>query len=182
MLLTMKIAMKQLVLFCALCLQIFATSAWAETRPTLTSAVALNKSNPSGFNAQLIIAPGDGQHLRKTWTGKAHAQTTQSVSQGSALSTLIVFSGCATNAKGLCDVIAEFFIVSPDGVKKSGGRGTVWSEAPVSIEGVSVLGQASLTAGFDKTDPIGEYKVLVNVTDNVSGKTLNLSNKFKLTK
>ncbi len=181
-------------LICALCLPIFASAAWAEKSPTSTptakststaksaSAVALNKSNPSSFNAHLVIAPGDGQDLRKTWTGKANARTTQSVSQGSALSVLIAFSQCTINSKGVCDVVAKFFVVSPDGVKKSGGRGIVWSEAPISIAGLSILGQASLTAGFDKTDPIGAYIVLVNVTDQVSGKTLNLSQHFKVTK
>jgi hypothetical protein len=102
--------------------------------------------------------------------------------QGSKLSILIAFSDCTQNAKGACDVAVEFFVVSPDGIKKPGGNGVVWSTAPVSIKGVSFLGQSTLTAGFDNSDPIGDYNVLANVTDKVAGKVLHLSQTFKVTK
>ncbi len=177
----MKFAMKKLVLLVALCAPWIASSVWAAISPKSAPTVVLDKTHLSSFKAHILLVPGDGQHLRKTWTSRANAQTTQSVSQGSTISVLVALSHCASNTKGSCDVVAEFFVVSPDGVKKSGGRGAVWSEAPISIEGVSLLGQASLTAGFDKTDPIGDYEVLVDVTDNVSGKTLHLSQKFKVT-
>lgn len=178
----MKIAMKKLVLLCALCAPLIASQVWADTSPTSAPVATLNKTSLSNINAHIVLAPGDGQNLRKTWSGLANAQTTNSVSQGAALSVLIAFSNCAINAKGVCDVVAEFFVVSPDGIKKPGGSGAVWSDAPFSIPGVSLLGQASLTAGFDKTDPIGDYNVLVNVTDKVSGKVLHLSQTFKVTK
>jgi hypothetical protein len=174
--------MKKLVLLCALCSPLIASPVWADTSATSAPIATLNKTSLSNINAHIVLAPGDGQNLRKTWNGKANAQAINSVSQGSALSVLIAFSDCAINAKGVCDVVAEFFIVSPDGVKKPGGSGSVWSAAPFSVSGVSLLGQASLTAGFDKTDPIGDYTVLVNVTDKISGKALHLSQAFKVTK
>ncbi len=174
--------MKKIALFFAICAPLVSSNVWADTTAKTTAPTTQNKPTMTSLNAQIVIAAGDGQTARKNWNGAPNTQTENSVSQGSLISVLIAFSGCTPNAKGLCDVSVEFFVVSPDGVKKPGGSGAVWSGAPFSIPGVSLLGQASLTAGFDKTDPIGEYKVLANVTDKVSGKVLHLSQNFKVTK
>ncbi len=173
--------MKKLAVLCALCTPLIAQNIWADTTANPAPPATQNKPNANSLHAQIVLAAGDGQSARKNWNGAA-PQTVNSVSQGSALSVLIAFSGCTPNAKGVCEVVASFFVVSPDGVKKSGGSGSVWSAAPLPVSGISLLGQASLTAGFDKTDPLGDYKVLVNVTDKVSGKTLNLEAPFKVTK
>ena len=176
--------MKKLALLSVLCTPFIATHVWADTdgksAPT-TPVSTPAKTTASSLTAHIVIVPSDGQDVRKNWNG-AKPKITDAVSQGSAISILIAFSDCAPNAKGLCDVSVEFFVVSPDGVKKPGGSGAVWSAAPFSIPNVSLLGQASLTAGFDKTDPVGDYKVLANVTDKVSGKVLHLSQNFKVTK
>ena len=44
------------------------------------------------------------------------------------------------------------------------------------------LGQASMTIGFDKTDPIGNYKITANVKDKVSGQALAIVARLKVTK
>jgi hypothetical protein len=173
--------MKKLALLCAICASLIAANVWADTNVKSTSAATPTKANPSNLNAHIVITAGDGEEARKNWSSSS-LKTTNTVSQGSKLSVLIAFSDCAKNAKGVCDVSVEFFVISPDGEKKPGGHGAVWSEAPFSVTGVSLLGQASLTAGFDSTDPIGDYKVLANVTDHVSGKVLHLSQPFKVTK
>lgn len=172
--------MKKIALLSILCTPLLATHVWAETNgktaPTTPSSTSTNN-----LSAHIVIVHGDGQEARKNWNS-ANAKTADSVSQGSTISTLIAFSNCTPNAKGICDVSVEFFVVSPDGVKKPGGSGAVWSGAPFSVPNVLLLGQASLTASFDNTDPIGDYKVLANVTDKVSGKVLHLSQNFKVTK
>jgi hypothetical protein len=184
--------MKKLALLCALCAPFIAANVWAETNvkpaPVVPpqnvkpASVALpQKAQLNGLNAQIVLAPDDGLSTRKNWNGAVNEQVT-TVSQGSKLSILIAFSDCTQNAKGACDVAVEFFVVSPDGIKKPGGNGVVWSTAPVSIKGVSFLGQSTLTAGFDNSDPIGDYNVLANVTDKVAGKVLHLSQTFKVTK
>ncbi|MDE2422069.1 MAG: hypothetical protein KGO49_12920 [Gammaproteobacteria bacterium] len=176
--------MKKLALLSILCTPLIATHVWADTdgksAPTAPASTPA-KTVASSLTAHIVIVPGDGQDVRKNWNG-VKPKVTDTVSQGSAISILIAFSDCAPNTKGLCDVSVEFFVVSPDGVKKPGGSGAVWSGVPFSIPNVSLLGQASLTAGFDKTDPVGDYKVLANVTDKVSGKVLHLSQNFKVTK
>lgn len=175
--------MKKIAILCSLCAPLIAANVWANTngKSTPTAPASTPAKTVNNLNARIVIAHGDGQEARKNWNG-ANAKITDSVSQGSTISMLIAFADCTPNAKGVCDVSVEFFVVSPDGVKKPGGSGAVWSDAPFSIPNISLLGQASLTAGFDKTDPVGDYKVLANVTDKVSGKVLHLSQTFKVTK
>lgn len=44
------------------------------------------------------------------------------------------------------------------------------------------LGKASMTVGFDKSDPVGDYKITANVTDKVPGLTLSVVTRLKVTK
>jgi hypothetical protein len=39
-----------------------------------------------------------------------------------------------------------------------------------------------MEVGFDSNDPLGNYKVIANVKDNISGRTLRLIGGFKVTK
>lgn len=170
--------MKKIALFSLLCTPLLATHVWADTNGMTAPTTA---KNATSIIAHLVILPGKGEDARKNWNG-SNTKFADSVHQGSAISVLIAFSDCTANAKGQCDVNVEYFVAGPDGNKKPGGSGAVWSGAPISIPGVSILGQASLTAGFDSTDPVGTYTVFANVTDKVSGKVLHLSQNFKVTK
>ena len=44
------------------------------------------------------------------------------------------------------------------------------------------LGQASLTVGFDITEPVGDYKITANIKDKVSGRALSVVSQLKVTK
>jgi hypothetical protein len=48
--------------------------------------------------------------------------------------------------------------------------------------GLLQLGQATMTVGFDKTDPVGDYKVIANVKDKVSGRAVTVIAKLKVTR
>jgi hypothetical protein len=39
-----------------------------------------------------------------------------------------------------------------------------------------------MTVGFDKADPIGDYKVSANIKDKVSGRVLSVMTRLKVTK
>ena len=44
------------------------------------------------------------------------------------------------------------------------------------------LGQASMTLGFEKTDPVGDYKITANIRDNVSDRVLSVVTRLNVTK
>ena len=135
------------------------------------------------FGVQLVLTP-DEDHLRKAWSATKSMPklaSANTVRLGSSLSAILIFKGCAANANGVCDVVAEFILESPDGKKIPAGNGAVWSGTPLQ-EGFMQLGVASMKAGFDSSDPLGNYKVIANVKDNISGRTLQLVAGFKVTK
>lgn len=78
-------------------------------------------------------------------------------------------------------MVSEFILEGPDGNKTPTGDGPVWSGKPMQ-QRLLQLGQASMTVGFDKSDPIGNYKITANVKDKVSSRTLSVVARLRVTK
>jgi hypothetical protein len=133
------------------------------------------------FGVQLVLTPDD-QQFRRAWKEQAPPRlaSTNRVQPGSSVSAMLVFHGCSPSPTGACDVVAEFVLESPDGARTPAGGGPVWSSAPART-GLMQLGLASITVGFGRSDPVGDYKVVANVTDKVSGRTLSVAGRFKVT-
>ena len=96
------------------------------------------------------------------------------------MAAVLIFTGCTPNKDGFCDVVTEYILESPDGKKTPAGEGSVWFSAPLR-EGLLELGVTTMKAGFDSQDPLGNYKVIANVKDKISGHTLQLTTGFKVT-
>ncbi|MGV8894157.1 MAG: hypothetical protein ACOH2K_14685 [Burkholderiaceae bacterium] len=174
--------MKRLFLSFAISVPLIAQSAWIDSsgKPILETESIRNIGN---FGVQVVLTPDDNQ-FRQTWNstkGTPTLSSTNSVRLGSSVAAVIIFHGCTPNAAGICDVVSEFILESPDGAKSPAGGGPVWSSAPLQ-GGLLQLGQASMKVGFDKTDPVGGYKVIVNVKDKISGHTLAVIGRLKVTK
>lgn len=163
-------------------LPLVAQSAWIDATGKQIPDTESMRSAGS-FGAQVVLTP-DERQFRQTWNstkGTPKLISTNAVRLGSSVSAVILFHGCAPSAGGNCDVVSEFILESPDGVRTPAGGGAVWSFAPMQ-SGVIQLGQASMTIGFDKTDPMGNYNVIANVTDKVSGRALTVIGKLKVAK
>lgn len=135
------------------------------------------------FGVQIVLTADEGQ-FRQTWNSSKtppKLSTTNTVRLGGAVSALLIFHGCSPNASGVCDVSSEFILEAPNGSKTPAGGGPVWSGKPMP-QLLLQLGQASMTVGFDKTDPIGDYKIIANIKDKVSARTLSLVARLKVTK
>ncbi len=174
--------MNKLVLFLALSLPLIAQSAWIDSsgKPIPDTESMRSAGN---FGVQVVLTPDDKQ-FRQTWNstkGTPKLSSTNAVRLGSSVAAVLIFHGCSPNAAGVCDVVTEFVLESPDGAKTPAGGGPVWNVAPLQ-GGLLQLGQASMTVGFDKTDPVGDYKVIANVKDKVSGRTLTVIGRLKVTK
>ncbi len=135
------------------------------------------------FGVQIVLTADEGQ-FRQTWNSSKtppKLSTTNTVRLGAPVSAMLIFHGCSPNAGGVCDVASEFVLEAPDGSKTPAGGGPVWTGKPMP-QRLLQLGQASMTVGFDKTDPIGDYKVTANIKDRVSGRVLSVVAKLKVTK
>ncbi|MCM2264355.1 MAG: hypothetical protein NDI73_04090 [Desulfuromonadales bacterium] len=174
--------MKKLLLFFAMSVPLIAHGAWIDSsgKPVADTESMRSAGN---FGVQIMLTPDDKQ-FRQTWNSTMstpNLNTTDTVHLGASVTAVLIFHGCSPNAAGVCDVAAEFILESPDGTKMPAGGGPVWSAAPLQ-DGLLQLGQASMTVGFDKTDPVGDYKVIANVKDKISGRALNLIARLKVTK
>lgn len=174
--------MKKWFLLFAMSIPLVAQSAWTDaTGKTIADTDSMRSAGD--FAVQIVLTPDDKQ-FRQIWNstrGTPKLRSTDSVRLGSSVSAVVIFHGCSPNAAGVCDVVSEFILEGPDGAKTPAGGGPVWSGAPLPA-GLLQLGQASMTVGFDKTDPVGGYKVIANVKDKISGRTLSLVARLTVTK
>lgn len=174
--------MKNLLLLFAMSAPLIAQSAWIDsTGKPIPETESMRSSG--NFGVQVVLTPDDKQ-FRQTWNstkGTPKLSSTNSIRLGSSVAAVIIFHGCSPNAVGVCDVVSEFILEAPGGAKTPAGGGPVWSSAPLQ-GGLLQLGQASMVVGFDKTDPMGDYKVIANVKDKTSGRTLSLIARLKVTK
>lgn len=163
-------------------LPLAAQSGWID--PTGKSIADTENMRSAGdFGVQIVLTANEGQ-FRQTWNSSAtppKLTTTNTIRLGETVSALLIFHGCTPNASGVCNVVSEFVLEGPDGSKMPAGGGPVWSGKPMQ-QRLLQLGQASMTLGFDKTDPIGNYKVTANVKDKVSGQVLTVTARLKVTK
>ncbi len=133
------------------------------------------------FGVQIVLTADETQ-FRQTWNSSKtppKLSTINTVCIGRSVSALLIFHGCAPNAVGVCDVVTEFILEGPDGSKTPAGGGPLWSGKPMQQRFLQ-LGQASMTVAFDKTDPIGDYKITANVKDKVSGHALSVLARLKV--
>lgn len=142
-----------------------------------------NMRSAGDFGIQIVLTANEDQ-FRQTWSSSKTPptlSTTNTVRLGDTVSALLIFHGCAPNVSGVCDVVSEFILEGPDGSKMPAGGGPVWFGKPMR-QRMLQLGQASMSVGFGKTDPLGDYKITANVTDKVSGRVLSVVARLKVTK
>ena len=98
------------------------------------------------------------------------AATLELVPQGEAIFASVLFSGCATNEKGSCDVMARFTTKTPEG--KSLGN-----PVEADLGATNLPGQAQIR--IQPVDAPGAYHVRVEVLDRISKKQMVLERELK---
>lgn len=172
--------MKYIILI-LLAIPVFTQASWKNKEGVLQDTESMR--SVGDFGVQIMLTPNDKQ-FRKTWEsteGTPKVETTNSITQNSTIAAVLIFHGCTPKTDGYCDVISRFFLVNPDGSKVPGGGGPVWTGKPMP-DGVMQLGRASMSLSFSDADPLGEYKIIAEVRDRVSGNQLSLASSFTVTK
>lgn len=174
--------MKWCLTLLAAILPLVAQGAWTDATGKLMPDTESMRS-AGDFGVQIAFTK-DEEQFRHTWNSSKtppKLSTTNTVRLGESVSAMLIFYGCSPNAGGVCDVASEFVIESPDGSKIPVGGGPIWVGKPIQ-QRLLQLGQASITVGFDKNDPIGDYKITANIKDKVSGRAVSVMNWLKVTK
>jgi len=174
--------MKRYLAFLIAFIPLSAQSGWTDaTGKPIPDSDSMRSAGDLGVQ---IVLTADETLFRQTWNSSKtppNLSTTKTVRLGGSVSALLIFHGCSPNARGVCDVVSEFILEGPDGAKTPAGGGPVWSGKPMQ-QRLLQLGQASMSVGFEKSDPVGDYKVIANVKDKVAGRSLSVVARLKATK
>lgn len=160
--------------------------------PVLASAAFINKSaellldaeltgEMNGFGARLIFV-GNEDELFSRWGEDAEMVeigTIDTVRQNGVLNIFVVFSGCAKDDSGNCNVVMSFKVLRPDGsVYAQTPAMDVWYNRPAPPNKVVELSMQYLKLVIEPTEPLGRYMIHAKIRDNNSGGVLQLNGPF----
>lgn len=133
------------------------------------------------FGAQLVFtdkpdelfAAWEKPGLAVLFSGTATAQ------RGKPIVGVIFFSGCAADARGMCQVTVRFTAYTPDG-KPWGAPvdGELWLDKPPPDKGQMQLSVGNMGIVVEPEDPLGVYKVRAEIVDKIAKKTMVLERTF----
>ena len=174
--------MKYILWLVVIFFPLIAESAWVSPDGKSVQNIK-NMRSDGDFGVHLVLTPDEKQfrHSWDTTNGTPNLRSTDTIHVGSSAAAMLIFHGCKPNTMGVCDVISIFTLEDPNGEKTSTGEYPIWTEAPPRA-GLVQLGRASVNIGFSTTDPVGNYKITANVKDKISGRTLSLTENFKVVK
>ena len=115
-------------------------------------------------------------------TAGVRLQTETTARRGEIIQTFLIFKGCKADAKGDCQVSADYLVLGPTGKTYADQKGSeVWLGKPAPPEERFQLSASNLAIRFEPHDLLGDYTVRIAVTDRVSGVTLRTEQILKAT-
>jgi hypothetical protein len=159
-----------------------ATPAAAQRTEDSTPAKDAKWSKSSGdFRAALFFTDKPDEFFA-AWnqpTPGVELSTTDVAHRGKPIVALVVFTGCGADASGLAESTIRFTAFRPDGEEYGEPLdGELWTDKPPPPKGRIQLGAAYMGIVIEPTDPLGKYKVVAEVVDQATGKTLTLEREF----
>lgn len=141
-----------------------------------------DRTNVNGFGARLVVVENPRQFVQewlKPEIPKIKRWSATEVKRGDSLGAFIMFMGCQTDARGLCDSEADYIIYKPDGSIYDERKGQpIWKEGSPAPN--LQLSRGSLEFRFGKDEPAGEYKVKARVSDLNANVSFELEMKLRL--
>lgn len=134
------------------------------------------KSTAGKLTAMLVITDKPKLYTRKWSKDKDELPIGMVVSttkKSKLVVALVFFKGCGGDRYKRCDAEIKFSVFKPNGklyAKRSGL--SLWKNKV--IRSGLMLSEANLALSFDPKDPLGKYKVVVLIKDNVTKKNMTL--------
>ncbi len=139
-----------------------ASTEWKKTSGKLTAILVLT-------DKPKVYAKAWSKQKSKLPTGLI----TTAVKKSKLLVAMVFFKGCGGDATNLCDSEITYHVFKPNGKLYAKRVGlSLWKNRV--IKSGLMLSSANLALSFDAKDPLGKYKVIVNISDNISKKKLKL--------
>lgn len=133
-------------------------------------------ASSNGFSVQQV-ATLDGEGFSERWNkptvGVELAPASQML-RNQPIFTFVVFTGCAPDRTGNCNVTVSYKMFDPEG-KPFGEQlnSPVWVGLPPPGRHIIQLSSVYLGMVVEDKDPLGTYRISASITDHVSGVTLN---------
>ena len=141
------------------------------------------RQQKSGFRVALLLVDEPEQWDAK-WKVRApdlDLSGIQTLRRNRPAQIVIVFAGCPENAKGYCDVVADFRTVRPDGEAVLNEKDQPFWSGKRSPAGRNIARAATgYTFAVDDSLPAGRYKVETIIKDRVKGIRFKLEREFKV--
>ncbi|MEO5937526.1 MAG: hypothetical protein ABIQ43_00785 [Sphingomonas sp.] len=133
----------------------------------------LSHDEKDGFSVLQVAVPDSAKFIAGWKLGAGGSSATTKTVANQPLFTFLIVRGCKADAKGNCDVVADFVIHRSDGTTNDENKGfVVWNKAAPTDPKKPYLSDGALGYGVDDEGPFGDYRVVATVTDRVAGVTL----------
>jgi len=133
------------------------------------------------YGAWLVLTDKESQAFTNwdTPSEEVYIPSTEMVEKGKTLTALVVFSGCAADDKGNCNLLVKYKVLQPDGsVYADLPFQEAWIDKPVPTKRSLGLSIAYIQVVIEADEPIGEYTVEATVVDRNMRKRLELRSHF----
>lgn len=154
----------------------------AKPKTPLVAISPLSHDEKNGFSVLQVAVPDSAKFIAGWKLGAGGSSATTKTLANQPLFTFLIFKGCKADAKGNCDVVADYVIHRPDGTTNEENKGlVVWNKAAPTDPKKPYLSDGALGYGVDDEGPFGDYRVIATVTDRVAGTTLTTEQTLTIT-
>lgn len=133
-------------------------------------------ANGNDFGGKMLVVD-DPAAFWKAWEGPTppHIDTTSIITRSRPVQAMLVFYGCRAGRDGNCNVKVIFSIARPDGKPYGESMsGMAWRGPPAPGRNL-VASEAAIGFELEVEDALGPYVIKATLTDEISGKSVNLS-------
>ncbi|TCS34782.1 hypothetical protein [Reinekea marinisedimentorum] len=132
-----------------------------------------------------VIVVDNGNELFRAWNSNPaegiSISPVQIASRGEFLSVIVLFSGCAANAEGNCNVTLDMVVLDPGGNIYGEFKGhELWINKPAPNAGQMQLGVDYMGIVVEPNDLPGNYSVLIKAHDMHTGQTATSKTAFEV--
>lgn len=134
------------------------------------------KRQAGNLGGSLLLVP-DWDAFLGEWqkdTPGVELTTTQTVRKGRKIAAVVMFAGCAPDAKGQCRSTVRFTICRPDGKQDAHPADELWTGKPAPAPGAIELSMTNMILSFADSDPAGTYRIQATLHDELAGRDLVL--------
>src|SRR5258706_5395531 len=121
------------------------------------------------LTADLFVTNQPGTVFMRWQQGRpVELSSVKTARRGEPIAALVLFSECAGDKQGNCDVRMNIVVLDPAGKVYGEAKDTeVWSGRAALSPGTSQLGVGYMVVRIERKDLAGTYRIKVHVTDRI---------------